>query len=215
MPPAMKVHELAGLRIHAPPEPSRAATAAHPTSGRLPYWSRPWPSGVALAQLIAGELADRVRGRRVIELGCGLGITGMAAARAGADVTCTDGDAPALELVRENAERNGVTVATAVVEWSQVPPELAGRFDVVIGGDVVYDRAQIGALAAAIQALLAPGGEAWIAEAHRLGPTILVESAAAVGLVATLDRTLPYPDGLFTHDSDEVMDVHVYHLRRA
>jgi predicted nicotinamide N-methyase len=210
----MNVHELAGLRIHAPPEAPRSRTSATPASGRLPYWSRPWPSGVALAQLINGELASKVRGKRVIELGCGLGITGMAAARAGGDVTLTDGDAEALALVKENAERNGLTVATAVLEWSQVPAELAGQFEVVIGGDVVYDRSQIGALATAIHTLLIPGGEAWIAEAHRLGPTILLESAKAAGLTGQLIKTVPYPDGLFTHDSDEVVDTHVYRLMR-
>ena len=48
-----------------------------------PYWCRPWPSALALAQLLTAQ-PELVRGRRVLELGCGLGLAGIAAARAGA-----------------------------------------------------------------------------------------------------------------------------------
>src|SRR5205085_1266179 len=78
----------------------------------VPYWSVLWRSGIALAHDVSE--AD-VAGRRVLELGCGLGVPSLAAARGGADVLATDGDEEALELLERNARENGVAVATACV----------------------------------------------------------------------------------------------------
>jgi hypothetical protein len=48
-----------------------------------PYWARPWPSAVALAQELLRR-PDLVAGRRVCEVGAGLGVATIAAALAGA-----------------------------------------------------------------------------------------------------------------------------------
>ena len=63
--------------------------AAADPEQNLPYWAELWPSGVALAAEIAHDPAI-VQGRRVLELGCGLGVTAIAAMRAGADLLITD-----------------------------------------------------------------------------------------------------------------------------
>src|SRR5436309_1605224 len=76
----------------------------------LPYWSVLWRSGLALAHEVAeADLA----GRRVVELGCGLGVPSLAAARCGADVLATDADEEPLDLLARNAQENDVHVATA------------------------------------------------------------------------------------------------------
>src|SRR5512143_735032 len=95
-----------------------------------PYWSVLWRSGVALAGELDGE---GLAGRRVAELGCGLGAPSLAAAKAGADVIATDRDPEALALVARNAEANGVEIETAVVGWAD-PDELVRRapFDLVV-----------------------------------------------------------------------------------
>ena len=69
-----------------------------------PYWSIIWRSGVALARELSGVSLD---GMRVVELGCGLGIPSLAAARGGASALATDSDAEALDLVERNARKNG------------------------------------------------------------------------------------------------------------
>ena len=74
----------------------------------LPYWAELWPSGLALARHVA---ARDLRGPRVLELGCGLGLPALAAALRGADVLATDWAEDAIELLRRNAERNGVLAA--------------------------------------------------------------------------------------------------------
>src|SRR5207249_5467388 len=99
-----------------------------------PYWSVLWRSGLALARELDGM---RLRDLRVLELGCGLGLPSIAAARAGADVLATDACPEALELVARNANVNHVRIETATVDWSH-PDELAakGPFDLVLAADV-------------------------------------------------------------------------------
>lgn len=106
-----------------------------------PYWSVLWRSGVALAR----ELSTRdLAGVRVVELGCGLGVPSLAAARAGADVVASDADPEALALLAANATANNIRLATATVDWS-APGELLALapFDLVLAADVLYDQAGV------------------------------------------------------------------------
>ena len=137
-----------------------------------PYWSVLWRSGVALAR----ELAEvDLTGRRVVELGCGLAVPSLAAARAGAAVLATDSDPDALALVVRNASINGVGVETAVVDW-QAPGELISRgpFDVVLAADVLYERQSVAPLLALLPRLAA---ETWIADPGRPAADAFLERA--------------------------------------
>jgi predicted nicotinamide N-methyase len=127
-----------------------------------PYSAVLWRSGVALAHELDGL---DLGGKRVVELGCGLAVPSIAAARAGADVLATDSDAEALELVERNARENGVDVATALVDWTR-PEELVSRgpFDLVLAADVLYERPSV-ALLLSLLPRLAP--EAWVADPGR------------------------------------------------
>ena len=58
-----------------------------PGDDRLPFWAELWPSGVALARVLGGQ---PLTGRRVLELGCGLGLVSVTAALAGARVLAAD-----------------------------------------------------------------------------------------------------------------------------
>ena len=82
-----------------------------------------WRSGVALARELDGL---PLRGRRVVELGCGLGVPSIVAARAGADVLATDESAEALALAERNARENGVARRDGAMNWAQAG-ELVGR----------------------------------------------------------------------------------------
>jgi predicted nicotinamide N-methyase len=143
-----------------------------------PYWSVLWRSGVALARELDG-LA--LRGVSVVELGCGLGVPSIAAARAGADVLATDADSEALGLVARNAEVNGVRVETALVDWAE-PDELVRRapFDLVLAADVLYERASVALLLSLLPRL---AREAWLADPGR---------SAADPFVAEATRRWPF-----------------------
>jgi predicted nicotinamide N-methyase len=107
----------------------------------VPYSEVLWRSGVALARELS---THRLTGKRVIELGCGLALPSLAAARAGATVIATDRDLEALELVARNAHENDLTVGTAPLDWSG-PTDL-GEFDLVLAADVLYEQASVAML---------------------------------------------------------------------
>lgn len=138
-----------------------------------PYWSVLWRSGVALACELDGEA---LRGLRVVELGCGLAIPSIAAARAGAAVLATDACAEALTLVARNAQANDVRIETATVDWAE-PEELVRRapFDLVLAADVLYESASVAPLLSLLPRL-AP--EAWLADPGRPAAGAFVEQAA-------------------------------------
>lgn len=104
-------------------------------------------------------------GRRVLELGCGLGVPSLVAARAGASVLATDADPDALDLLRRNATLNEVPLETARVDWA-APGDLVDRapFDLVLAADVMYEREAVAPLLELLPRL-AP--EAWIADPGR------------------------------------------------
>jgi predicted nicotinamide N-methyase len=137
-----------------------------------PYWAVLWRSGVALAR----ELEDApLGGLRVVELGCGLALPSLVAARAGAHVLATDVSADALTLVERNARENGVEVETAACDWAE-PGGLPERapFDIVLAADVLYDQASVDPLQWLLPRL-AP--EAWLADPGRAPAGAFLEQA--------------------------------------
>ncbi len=128
----------------------------------LPYWAELWPSGVALAQHVATLELD---GRRVLELGCGLGLPSLAAALGGADVFATDWAQDAIDLLLDNADRNGARLRAERVSWSEPGVLLDGApWDLVLGADLLYEQRNVDQLAALLPQL---GGEILIAEPGR------------------------------------------------
>jgi predicted nicotinamide N-methyase len=101
----------------------------------LPYWAELWPAATALA----AALPD-VAGLRVVELGCGLGLPSLVAAARGAEVTASDWAEDAVELLRENAARNGLDLRAEVRDWREPWSE---RFDVVLAADVLYEHRNV------------------------------------------------------------------------
>jgi predicted nicotinamide N-methyase len=172
------------LRLLQPEE-----SAALPDDGPIewapvvPYWSVLWRSGVALARELEGV---ELGGLRVVELGCGLAVPSLAAARAGAAVLATDAHAEALALAARNAEENEVKIETATVEWGE-PGELLSRapFDLVLAADVLYERASVAPLLSLLPRF-AP--EAWLADPGRPGADAFAEQARRRGQVETRDR---------------------------
>ena len=131
----------------------------------LPYWAELWPAALALA----GALPE-VAGSRVCELGCGLGLPSLAAAARGAEVTATDWAPEAIALLRENAALNGLDVQAEVRDWRE---PWAGRFDLVLAADVLYERRNVEPLLARLRelapnALVGLAGRPYEAEFLRL-----------------------------------------------
>lgn len=168
------------LRIEQPAE-----AAELPDSGGVewaplvPYWAVLWRSGVALAHELDGM---DLRGLRIVELGCGLAVPSIAAARGGAEVLATDADEEALEWAARNAAVNGVSVETARAEWSAADELVArGPFDLTIAADVLYERQAVAQLLELLPRL-AP--RAWVADPGRPGAEAFMEQAKSDGRLA-------------------------------
>jgi predicted nicotinamide N-methyase len=149
----------------------------------VPFWSVLWRSGMALAREVEGM---DLEGRRVLELGCGLGAPSLAAARRGAMVLATDADPEALELLERNARANDISLETAAVAWSDAEKLVArGPFDLVLASDVLYERPAVADLLRLLPRL-AP--EALIADPGRPASGVFLERAWELWRVETRRR---------------------------
>jgi predicted nicotinamide N-methyase len=136
-----------------------------PDEDRLPFWAELWPAGLALAHAIA---ARSLGGRRVLELGCGLGLVSVTAALAGARVLAVDRSPEATAYAAVNAARNGVTLDTAVCAFDR--PERLLReapWDLVLAADVLYEQRNVPVLVWLLPRLVEATGEVWLADPGR------------------------------------------------
>ena len=131
----------------------------------LPYWAQLWPSAIALARATA---AARPAGKRVLELGCGLGLPSIAAALEGASVLATDWSPDAVSFAAANASRNHARVHTAVCSWAH-PEPLVGEspWDLVLAADVLYEARNVDQLLDLLPRLVDGAGEVLIADPGR------------------------------------------------
>lgn len=129
------------LRLHLVTPACRLWRATERDLERLslppPYWAFAWPGGQALARYVLDH-PELVRGKRVLDFGAGGGIEALAAARAGArSVLCSDLDPFALEAIRLNARENGLILETT---GEDLLNDRDRRWEVILAGDVCYDR---------------------------------------------------------------------------
>lgn len=141
-----------------------ALVAASARFVEVPFGLVVWDSARVMAAALAAG-AIEVAGQRVLELGCGTGLAGIAAARVGGVVTQTDCEPAALALTQRNAAANGVATQVALLDWrARVGRE---RYDVILGADVLYDHDTHGALAEVFAERLSPGGIVWLTDPRR------------------------------------------------
>lgn len=149
----------------------------------LPYWAEFWPGCLLLADIVEQWPAAGVDARRLslLELGCGLGLVGLAAARRGFAVTVSDYDDDALAFVRLSAERNAIAVPeTRFIDWRLTYSEL--QFDRIVGAEVLYERRHLDPVAQFIANHMAPDGVAAICDANRQTADAFPEAALRAGL---------------------------------
>jgi predicted nicotinamide N-methyase len=193
--PVERVIDLPGgpLHIWHPPDiDALIDVAAFEADERIPYWANVWESALVLAEDLANSVGN---GLSLLELGCGLGLPALVAARQGFFVTATDYEEAALEGVRFNAAVNGLAgqVTTRVLDWRS--PEPVGVFERVVAADVLYEQHHAAALAAVIDLLLAPDGLALVADPGRLKAEAFPPACQARGLVVETEPGPRAPGG--------------------
>jgi predicted nicotinamide N-methyase len=159
---------------------------------RLPYWADVWPSSIILAEKLL-ELDGR--GRTALELGCGVGLSTLAATSAGFDVLSTDYYEDALDVTRANVFRNlGTTARTRLVDWRHFPEGL-GTFELVFASDVLYEKEYAELLPVILDRLLAAEGTALIADPGRVAAPAFLDACATQGLMVRVKETRPFEAG--------------------
>lgn len=132
---------------------------------RVPYWAELWPSSIALAGYIL-ENRTSFSAKSVIEIGCGLGLTGMAAHLAGANVLFTDYDQTALDYTEKNFLRNFKQPARVkILDWRA--NTINAKFDILIAADVLYEKRWLQPVLDTIRAIVQPDGQVYLAEPGR------------------------------------------------
>lgn len=154
---------------------------------RLPYWADLWPSAIALARHLAGR---DLSGKRVVELGCGLGLPSITVLDRGAEVIATDHYESALAFAVHNARANtGREPRTVPLDWRHPELDGLGTFDLVLGADVLYEALNGLALVDLVPRLLAPGGEVVFADPNRDTAVVFLDGMEKSGYRVSSEKT--------------------------
>jgi predicted nicotinamide N-methyase len=146
----------------------------------MPYWAYLWPGAYLLAEAVSIE--PGLAGRETLEIGCGLGLAGLVALRAGARVCFSDYDETPLRFVARSAAINGIPPEQYSVErldW-RTPPRR--EHELVLGADVLYERRLVPLVCGLIRAMLARDGLALVAGPYRVATEDLEDTARRFGL---------------------------------
>jgi predicted nicotinamide N-methyase len=145
----------------------------------LPYWVDLWPSARMLSKIILRESWPAAA--RALEIGCGLGLPGVAALSAGLHVTFTDCDRSALHFAGRNARANGFHKFELLpLDWNHPPTGL--QFPIVFGSDLIYESRNVAPLVDLIDKLLAPNGTCLVTDQDRVPAEALRQALEAHGL---------------------------------
>lgn len=140
-----------------------AVIAAFERDEYLPYWAELWPSAVMLAAEVLGR--EFPAGMKVLEIGCGLGLAGLAALTKGLQVTFSDYEPRALQLAAANARLNGFRhFQVMLLDW-RCPPDL--RFPLILAADVLYEERNAKPVFDLLRQMLLPDGLCLLADQDR------------------------------------------------
>jgi predicted nicotinamide N-methyase len=132
---------------------------------RLPYWANIWPAAIALSEYIVEHQLE-FRGKKNMELGCGLGLVGITVFAIGGDVLFTDNDSNALRFTQENFKRNFKRSASVqLMDWRN--PGDTHLFDIILAADILYEKRWLQPVLDILENNLASNGIAYIAGPDR------------------------------------------------
>ena len=191
-------------------DPLEAALRLGISSASWPLFGLLWPSGARLAERLATRPVRA--GERILEIGCGLALSSLVGHRRGADMTASDCHPLAGAFLAENVRLNGLLpLKYRHGQWGRLPqdsdfdgprptsalalaaPDLAisGRFELIIGSDILYERDEAGALADFIDGHAAPRAEIWVVDPNRGNRAHFHRNMTALGFglsEQTIDR---------------------------
>ena len=108
------------------------------SSATWPYFGIIWKSGTYLAFLMEDY---PIRGKRILEIGCGVGLASLVLNHRGADITATDYHPEANSFLDKNTSLNeDPAISFIQTDWQELASTSLGFFDLLIGSDLLYER---------------------------------------------------------------------------
>jgi predicted nicotinamide N-methyase len=175
-------------------DPQGVAEDAGMGASGWPLFGQVWPSAQVLALAMHSHA---IEGKRILEIGAGLALASLVIHRRGGDVTVTDWHPLTEAFLHENLQANGLgPLPYQPGNWALDDADGAsglGRFDLIIGSDVLYERQQPAQLARFIDQHASVGAEIIIVDPDRANRSAFCREMAALGYALTMtaaDRTL-------------------------
>jgi len=145
-----------------------------------PYWALPWTGARAIAAAVSSMALPRAGG--ILDLGCGLGLAGLAVSRRGSAVVFGDYLEEPLEFVRASLRRTAATDCEARrIDFTRDDDH--GLFDLILAADIVYDPAHYAPLARFLDRCLTTSGTILLTESLRADARVFLEGLLAHGFV--------------------------------
>lgn len=130
-----------------------------------PYFGILWPSALALSRFLA-QYPELIKGKKVLELGCGLGLPAIVSSHLGGEVLATDFHPDVEEYFLRNCRHSSVSCDYKRLNWREFSPSL-GLFDVVIGSDILYESKHPQEVAKGLLSYLKSGGKVILSDPGR------------------------------------------------
>lgn len=148
----------------------------------MPYWAYVWPASLKMVASILRHAWPE--NGEVLELGCGIGLAGMAGLACGLNVTFSDYEPKSVDLCLFNAERSGYAKAKGlVIDWRQ-PPDV--EFPIIWGCELLYEDRNHEPLIELVRRMLSPNGTAWFVDGGRAKAERFVKLVEKAGFLCRL-----------------------------
>ncbi|MFI8719008.1 class I SAM-dependent methyltransferase [Stenotrophomonas sp. NPDC077464] len=175
-----RIRALSDLQQFA--DPTGRAERAGIHSSLWSLFGQVWPAGRVLAETMSRY---EVAGKRILELGCGLGLSSLVLAHRGANVVASDHHPLAESFLAYNAGLNDLpSVHYRDLPW-EMPDTTLGRFDLIIGSDVLYERGHGVQIAAMMERHANPSAELLLTDPGRGNLGAFSRAMARQGYAAT------------------------------
>jgi predicted nicotinamide N-methyase len=160
--------------------------SAYAADEYVPYWAQLWPAARMLAKVVVREnWAAYPQPVHVLEVGCGVGLAGVAALARGLRVTFSDLDETAVAFAAANARLNGFADGFRTLPLDFRCPPADVKYPVVMGSDLMYEERLVDPLVGLLRAVLAPGGVCLITDPDRTPAKVFRWKLAEAGYDVT------------------------------
>jgi 2-polyprenyl-3-methyl-5-hydroxy-6-metoxy-1,4-benzoquinol methylase len=174
-------------------DPGGDAEALGISSATWPLFGLLWPTGRVLAHAM---VSFEIKGRRILELGCGLALASLVIHRRGGNITASDCHPLTEAFLLENLRLNDLPAMKYQTGlWDRRNPAL-GRFDLIIGSDLLYDRDQPQSLSQFIDRHSGSDVEVMIGDPDRANHGSFSRKMGVLGYSHTQTRVSALPDGV-------------------